>query len=340
MEKAAKRNSHFHKAIIPGWFSFLIALPFCVTHVEAGSWEIGYSFDAPTKNTNGLTWDGRALWHTNDHQPIIYQLSPLDGSILGTIPTSIADQGDLEFGGNFLWVNSENDHYLHKINPSTGKTIDSILIGLPPGTLRRDGTNSIQVEGCTWDGRNVWVDGGSNRIIRVDATTHRQFLYIMPSEMGYLDGMTWAFDHLWVVTNNAVIYELDPCSMGILDSFDAPANVSAGPEGFAFDGENLWFADTQLDKIYKIILKFRIATKQAAHKTNNPEALPKRSACNQGTEITEFEQTPVSVFFDRRNGFTKQGFPGEWTFDIRGRQWTDSDPKIKRIQFELRNESR
>jgi hypothetical protein len=293
---------------------------------QAGSWEIGYSFDAPTSRTNGLTWDGRALWHTNDLSPIIYQINPLGGDILGTISTTIADQGDLEFGGNALWVVSENDHYLHKMDPSSGKTLDSILIGLPPGNLRRDGTNSIQMEGCTWDGRNVWVDGGSNRIIRIDAVTHRQFLYIMPSDMGYLDGMTWAFDHLWVVTNNAVIYELDPCSMGILDSFEAPATVSAGPEGFAFDGENLWFADNELDKIYKIILKFRIATKRAADKTESPNALSKQSACNQGEELTEFEEVPVALRLMERGFFPTALAPNPSGLSVLGRKSRDMRP--------------
>lgn len=244
-----------------------------------GSWEIGYSFPAPTSQTNGLTWDGEALWHTNDRDPIIYRINPDGGAVLGEIGTQVPDQGDLEFAGGAMWVVSENDHYIHKVDPSTGKTLDSIkVLGIPespPGSRF-----PIQMEGLTFDGRNIWVDGGTNYIIRIDLVKRTQHMYIMPLEMGYLDGMTWAFDHLWVVTNNATIYELDPCSMGILDRFDAPAHVGGGPEGFAFDGENLWFADNDRDQIYKIILKDKILTKRAA--SRDGAASVSRRACNEG----------------------------------------------------------
>ncbi|MEO6097605.1 MAG: hypothetical protein ABIW76_18895 [Fibrobacteria bacterium] len=248
---------------------------------SAGSWEIGYSFPAPTENTNGLTFDGRYLWHTNDLDPVIYQINPFGGTVVGTLEDSLSDQGDLEFGGKFLWIVSENDHNIHKVDPATGKTLDTIHVdGIPPGVRRRNGMNDVQLEGITFDGRQLWVDGGVNRIIRIDPVSRKQYLYEMPYEMGYLDGMTWAFDHLWVVTNNATIYEIDPCSMGVLDKFDAPATGGHGPEGFAFDGENLWFADNGIDMIYKIILKFRIMTKRSAAAKSS--AVSSTQACNQG----------------------------------------------------------
>lgn len=270
-------------------FRFLIlpalaaaAFPVAV-NAQGGSWEIGYSFEAPSRQTNGLTWDGQALVHTNDYSPIIYRIDPNGGAVIGTIGTQVPEQGDLESAGGFYWVVSENDHYIHKVDPSSGKTLDTIKVwGIPespPGSR-----NPIQMEGLTFDGRNIWVDGGTNYIIRIDPVKKTQHMYVMPFEMGYLDGMTWAFDHLWIVTNNATIYELDPCTMGVLDRFDAPANVGAGPEGFAFDGENLWFADNELDQIYKIILKDKILTKRAA-----PAA--QKTACNEG----ELLKPPVPV---------------------------------------------
>lgn len=241
-------------------------------HGQGGSWEIGYSFEAPTRRTNGLTWDGRALVHTHDDSPIIYRINPDGGAVLGEVGTQVPEQGDLEFAGGFLFVVSENDHFIHKVDPASGKTLERIKVaGIPESP---EGTrNPIQMEGLTWDGRNIWVDGGTNYIIRIDPAKKTQHMYVMPFEMGYLDGMTWAFDHLWIVTNNATIYELDPCTMGVLDRFDAPANMGAGPEGFAFDGENLWFADNELDQIYKIILKDKIQTKRAA------------SGCNEGIKL-------------------------------------------------------
>ncbi|HKP94485.1 MAG TPA: hypothetical protein VJ385_01890 [Fibrobacteria bacterium] len=267
--------------------AILVFLLFPLGFPLAGSWEVGYSFAAPTGQTNGLTFDGRYLWHTNDVEPIVYKINPFGGAVAGEMATTLQDQGDLEFGGKYLWVNSENDHYIHKVDPASGKTLDSILVlGIPPGFPRRNGTNEIQLEGITFDGRYLWVDGGTNRIIRIDPATKAQSMYEMSFDMGYLDGMAWAFDHLWVVTNNATIYELDPCSMEILDKFDAPASGGHGPEGFAFDGENLWFADNGIDMIYKIILKFRILTKRSAAGKVSAAA-----GCNQGELLT----APVST---------------------------------------------
>lgn len=246
--------------------------------VMAGSWEIGDSFFAPSSQTNGLTFDGNYLWHTNDFQPILYKIDPFTGLVVSQEATKVPDQGDLEYSDGFLYICSENRHILYKVNMATGATVDTIQVhGIPIGRAGPNRRDSIQMEGVTFDGFNVWVDGGTNIIIRVDLSTKKSYRYIMPLEMGYLDGMTWAFDHLWVVTNNATIYELDPCTMGILDRFDAPANVGGGPEGFAFDGENLWFADNELDKIYKIILKDKLLTKRAA-----TSGAARASGCDKG----------------------------------------------------------
>jgi streptogramin lyase len=277
-------------------------------NVVAGSWEVGYSFPAPTGNTNGLTYDGRYLWHTNDEDPIIYKINPFGGTVVGTLEDRLQDQGDLEFGGKFLWIVSENDHNIHKVDPATGKTLDTIHVeGIPPGNQRRNGQNDIQLEGITFDGRELWVDGGTNRIIRIDPVTREQRMYEMSFDMGYLDGMTWAFDHLWIVTNNATIYEIDPCSMGILDKFDAPAAGGHGPEGFAFDGENLWFADNGIDMIYKIILKFRIMTKRsAAPKTSAASATTAAQGCNQGILLN----IPVPLRPGSESGSVGEGAAG------------------------------
>jgi glutamine cyclotransferase len=236
-------------------------LPFLPLMGWSGSWEVGYSFPAPSRQTNGLAFDGRYLWHSNDSEPLLYQINPVGGGVVATTPTFVPDQGDLAYVGGAVWAVSENAHFIYQLDPKSGKTLDSIFInGIPYGPNRRNSRDSVQLEGLTSDGRYLWVDGGTNLIVKVDPLSRKQWMFEMPLEMGYLDGLTWAFEHLWVVTNNATIYEIDPCTMGIIDEFGAPARISGGPEGFAFDGENLWFADNDLDQIYKIILRDKLIT--------------------------------------------------------------------------------
>jgi hypothetical protein len=257
----------------------------------AGTWEIGFSFAAPSSQTNGLTFDGRYLWHTNDISPIIYEIDPLDGHVVGQQTTKLPDQGDLEFGNGVLYIVGENHHIIYKVDQTSGLTLDTIQVhGIPLGSSSRFRRDSIQMEGLTFDGENIWVDGDTNVIIRVELATKKCYRYQMSYDMGYLDGMTWAFDHLWIVTNNATIYELDPCTMGIIDRFDAPASVGAGPEGFAFDGENLWFADNDLDKIYKIILKDKLLTKRAA-----TSKTARTSGCDKGVLMTAADDALVQA---------------------------------------------
>jgi streptogramin lyase len=281
----------------------LAALALAAVPARGGSWEIGDAFPAPSSQTNGLTWDGQALWHTNDNNPIVYRIDPNTGKVLGTVESQIADQGDMEFAGGSLWIVSEDDHYVKRIDPKSGATIDSIkVLGMPDNPPGRNRFPLYQLEGVTFDGRNLWLDGNHSTIIRIDLKSRTEHMYTMPYDMGYLDGMTWAFDHLWIVTNNAVIYEIDPCSMGILDKFGAPANVSAGPEGFAFDGENLWFADNDRDEIYKIILKDKLLTKRGAGAAVPGPAsaapagpgLAKSAACNEGTLLEAVSPVPLA----------------------------------------------
>jgi hypothetical protein len=306
--------------------------------VVAGSWEIGWSFQAPSFQTNGLTFDGRHLWHTNDFQPLIYQIDPLSGRVVKQTPTKVVEQGDLEFAGGVMYVVSENKHIIYKVNPATGATLDTIQVhGIPLGPQGPGRRDSIQMEGLTFDGRNIWVDGGTNKIVRIDPQTKAQYLYEMPFSMGYLDGMTWAFDHLWIVTNNATIYEIDPCSMGILDQFDAPAHVGGGPEGFAFDSENPRFSNNDRELIYKIILKDKLLTKRAA-KTGQAGLSRRVAACNTGTLVTssppsippDEEEEPVALgqgdvyrFGFHWNGHVSSGRSGAWQINGRrsGKQW-------------------
>jgi len=219
----------------------------------AEEWEVVAEFRAPTSTTNGLAWDGTHLWAADDLTPRFYKLNPETGSILKTIVlkgSQVLDPGDITWLHGALWVIEENAHTLVKVNPNNGVVLDVIrLNGLPSG----------QIEGLATDGKYLWVCGAGHYVVKVNPKTRQQVTEFTVKGMGRnegMDGLTWAWGHLFTVTNGTQnIIEIHPVSGQELSVFKAPAGKNWGPEGLAFDGEYLWYADLTTRRIYKILLK-------------------------------------------------------------------------------------
>jgi streptogramin lyase len=213
------------------------------------------SFPAPTSQTNGLAWDGQYLWHSNERQPIMYKIDPTNGEVVGSITTKVPNQGDITWLDGSIWVNSEDEHAIYRIDPNNGSTIKRWFLDV--GDFR-------QMEGMATDGRFLWANGGGEHVFQIDPVSEKIIHRYTAFFGGYADGFAYAWGSLFMSTNSTQILEIDPCSGGIHDFFNAPSGTGFGPEGMTFDGENLWYADNTEDIIYKIRLVDDFLVKRAA----------------------------------------------------------------------------
>ncbi len=62
------------------------------------------SWSTPGGSGFGLTWDGRALWHTDGSPDLVYQLDPRDGTVIRSFATPGAVGSGLAWDGRALWL--------------------------------------------------------------------------------------------------------------------------------------------------------------------------------------------------------------------------------------------
>ena len=228
-----------------------------------GSWIVKKSFAAPSTETNGLAWDGEHLWHSYNYSPgYIYEIDTGSGRVLKKITTNINNPGDLTWLKGFLWVVDEGDWRLYKVDPADGKILDFIEVGWDiPGhdTIMTNG----EVEGVESDGTCLWADWSGTYFFQMDPDTKKTVWWYKKTWSGYADGMTFAYNDIYCVTNEFGIIQLDPCTGAKIYTYVEPSGQGTwGPEGMTFDGQYWWYADNDQDIIYQIELTDDYQTKR------------------------------------------------------------------------------
>jgi len=241
----------------------------------AETWKTEQAWTSPAKVATGLAWDGRYLWHgetwgTERGSPAyFYKTDPKTGRTLSTISSQIGDPGDIEWLNGALWVTEENqippgsgNQYVVKVDPQDGSILQKIRIDLPSDTKNRG-----QCEAVTSDGKLLYISYNGRSIIKVDPASGKtvQILDIpwanpnynnsSAGDQYYLDGLCWAFGHIFAVTNTPLaIIEIDPISGAKLAEFKAPAGQGFGPEGLATDGSSIYYSENTYNRYYRITL--------------------------------------------------------------------------------------
>ncbi|MHA1169270.1 MAG: OmpL47-type beta-barrel domain-containing protein, partial [Candidatus Hodarchaeales archaeon] len=138
----------------------------------------------------------------------------------------------------------------------------------------------LDFSGITWDGTFIYIAGRSeNKIYKFNPVTKAIIAnYTSPiPEGGRTHGIAFDGIYFWITehySSNEKIYKLDPNNLSlVLDSFEAPGTW---PTGLAWDGQFLWNADSQEDRVYKI----NITTKSSVVAYDVGDAHPQAVAWN------------------------------------------------------------
>jgi sugar lactone lactonase YvrE len=198
--------------------------------------------------TEDIAWDGKYLWVEGYNTNTLYQLSPVDGSIVKTIPSNVMRPYGLAFGDNSLWVADTDNHLIQQVDTSNGNVLSSF-----PTPAVFGGSYPT---GLAWDGTQLWhndamATGGGPNDSTYYISTAGQVLQHYHGFGTYITGLAWDGQYLWSNDNpSQLIYKIDPVTFTALGVISAPGG--AYPNGLAFDGQYLWVANNTTDSIYKI----------------------------------------------------------------------------------------
>jgi len=202
------------------------------------------SFASPGSYPFGLAWKNGRLFHTDtiDGDAVTamgYELSPTDGSILGTFGP--IDACEITWDGSNFWGVDPGRHRIVKFSPTW-----SVVQTYPS-----PGSNPV---GITWDGTSLWVcDWATTRVYEVDPSNMATIRSFAAPDTR-VAGM--AFDGAALWTNGrdtATTYRISRADGAVLASFSTPpAPGMNNGAGATFDGERLWLANHDVGRLYQI----------------------------------------------------------------------------------------
>lgn len=191
----------------------------------------------------GLAWDGENFWALDSSALKLYKFSGSSGQSLQTFeladaeyPTAVAWDAQ----NRQLFVLDGNSNKIYRIDPGDGSVVRALELaeGVPLGMAWGDGA--------------LWVsDFDAAKIYRVnpdDGQVLQTLIVGLPGaallSVGWGDGALWVYDG-----NHDMIYKIDSTSGQKLAELVPPGPMTVG---LAWDGENLWVADAQDLKLYKV----------------------------------------------------------------------------------------
>ncbi len=207
-----------------------------------------FSVTAPN-NVRGITFDGTWLWAVGgtDAGPIIFRLSPTNGSVQQSFNAPAGDHRGLAWDGQNLWYSSHATGTIYQINPSNGNVLNSFA---SPGANPR---------GLTWVAGSLWHNATTAGVATVYQLnpTNGAVVTSVASPVADPLGLTWDGTHLWTAQLATVVADRTLVRFGtdgVVDSqLPNPGTIQIG---LTFDaaGPWLWSADPDEGVIHRIKL--------------------------------------------------------------------------------------
>ncbi|MEJ2583255.1 MAG: glutaminyl-peptide cyclotransferase, partial [Acidobacteriota bacterium] len=194
----------------------------------------------------------------------------------------------LGWDGSSLWMVSDQDQTIYKLDPATMAILHSIPTPAADWSfgLDHDGTNIwgdlddpaiiYQLNGTTgalfnsfaspyqspngvaFDGSQVWHSAYADDLALMDPASGTVTRTIPAPGNKSPRGLEWVDGALWVVDANIypsdAIYRVDPSDGTVLGSYQPIGALTTLIYGFAFDGRYFWLSDINTGQIHKLVI--------------------------------------------------------------------------------------
>jgi hypothetical protein len=151
----------------------------------------------------------------------------------------------ITWDGTYIWITSETDQRIYKVNPSNG----SVISWIP--------TPASLPTGLAWDGTYIWcADGGTWRIYKLNPSNGSVVSsFSAPGGHVSCEGLTWDGGYIWNTNwNDNIIWKLNPASGQIVSTITLPGK--SGLTGLARQPYcYLWVSDQGADSVYCVDLR-------------------------------------------------------------------------------------
>ena len=207
------------------------------------------AFPSPTNLPSSIAYYDNMLWVIGYNAYVVYKVSPVDGSVIETIPIAIQKPYGITFkdGNMYILDNNAKDIIEYTL---TGVVLDTIdLAGI---------YNPLYVTGLCAANDEFWYNDtkGPNSSAPNDSIYGLSSLLELNHSFedvgSFPSGITFDGKYLWINDNPSQTTNMfDPITHQVLKSIHAPGGMY--PNGVASDNIGLWIINNSSDSIYYLI---------------------------------------------------------------------------------------
>ncbi len=192
------------------------------------------------------------------------------------------------FDGNHVWITNRDQDTVSRIDPTTGATVATVVVGDMPTDLATDGTsvwvtnynsgnvsriniatNSVvatiatggRPHGAVWNGTDVWVSNNrDDQVHRISTVTNTIIDEINRGNNPY--DIEYEFGAVWMVRNEGGgrVARIDPATGSVTHN----VSVGSDPTNLVSDGTSLWVVNSTSSSLSRINPSTRTVTATVA----------------------------------------------------------------------------
>jgi DNA-binding beta-propeller fold protein YncE len=200
------------------------------------------SFASPSTVGQGLTFDGKYLWHTDQNTDLVYILDPRNGRIVKSFTAPDAQPSGMTFDGVSIWFSGRTAAVIFQMDPTNGRILKTIA------------TTGIDCTGMTYDGKYLLLSDNTTDTIIVVDPVKSVISRSLPAIGGtFPRGLAWTGNRILHTNSNTnLIYLLDREGR-VLKTAPTPATNTSG---MAYDGNaSFWVANFTNNLIYQLSMQ-------------------------------------------------------------------------------------